>query len=216
MKKIRVIIADDQSLIVEGISIIIGSQPDIEVVATAGNGARAVELVEVYKPDIVLMDIRMPEMNGIEALKEIKARFPKTIVLMLTTFDPDEYILGAFRNGADGYLLKDTSGDKLAMAIRDADAGNITIPASIAARIIAQIPKENRKNSLSDYNLTQREAEIAELICKGYRNDQLSREFGISMGTVKNYISSLYSKLEVTRRQEAIDIIAGLKNNKMN
>jgi DNA-binding NarL/FixJ family response regulator len=216
MKKIRVIIADDQSLIVEGISIIIGSQPDIEVVATAGNGARAVELVEVYKPDIVLMDIRMPEMNGIEALKEIKARFPKTIVLMLTTFDPDEYILGAFRNGADGYLLKDTSGDKLALAIRDANAGNITIPASIAARIIAQIPKENRKNSLSDYNLTQREAEIAELICKGYRNDQLSREFGISMGTVKNYISSLYSKLEVSRRQEAIDIITGLKNNKMN
>lgn len=216
MKKIRVIIADDQSLIVEGISIIIGSQPDIEVVATAGNGAMAVELVEVYKPDIVLMDIRMPEMNGIEALKEIKARFPKTIVLMLTTFDPDEYILGAFRNGADGYLLKDTSGDKLALAIRDANAGNITIPASIAARIIAQIPKENRKNSLSDYNLTQREAEIAELICKGYRNDQLSREFGISMGTVKNYISSLYSKLEVSRRQEAIDIITGLKNNKMN
>lgn len=216
MKKIRVIIADDQSLIVEGISIIIGSQPDIEVVATAGNGARAVELVEVYKPDIVLMDIRMPEMNGIEALKEIKARFPKTIVLMLTTFDPDEYILGAFRNGADGYLLKDTSGDKLALAIRDANAGNITIPASIAARIIAQIPKENRKNSLSDYNLTQREAEIAELICKGYRNDQLSREFGISMGTVKNYISSLYSKLEVSKRQEAIDIITGLKNNKMN
>jgi DNA-binding NarL/FixJ family response regulator len=172
--------------------------------------------VEVYKPDIVLMDIRMPEMNGIEALKEIKARFPKTIVLMLTTFDPDEYILGAFRNGADGYLLKDTSGDKLALAIRDANAGNITIPASIAARIIAQIPKENRKNSLSDYNLTQREAEIAELICKGYRNDQLSREFGISMGTVKNYISSLYSKLEVSRRQEAIDIITGLKNNKMN
>ena len=100
------------------------------------------------------------------------------------------------------------------MAIRDANAGNITIPASIAARIIAQIPKENRKNSLSDYNLTQREAEIAELICKGYRNDQLSREFGISMGTVKNYISSLYSKLEVSRRQEAIDIITGLKTIK--
>ena len=216
MEKIRVIIADDHSLIVDGISVIINSQPDIEVIATADNGAKAVELVSLHRPDVVLMDIRMPGMTGIEALKEIKAKFPNTVVLMLTTFDPDEYIMGAFRNGADGYLLKDITGDKLILAIKDANAENITIPASIAARIIAHIPKEISRKSLVDYQLTQREIEIAELICKGYRNEQLSQKFGISIGTVKNYISSIYSKLEVSRRQEAIDLITGLNNQLSN
>jgi DNA-binding NarL/FixJ family response regulator len=210
--KIKIIVADDQLLICDGIRIILDSQPDIEVVAIADNGRTAVEYVSQYQPDLVLMDIQMPGMTGIEALKDIKSKYPKTLVLMLTTFDPDEYILGAFRNGADGYLLKDLSGDKLAAAIRDAYAGNITIPASIAARIVAQIPKETRRRTLSDYGLTQREMEIAELITKGYNNESIVRELGITLGTVKNYISTLYSKLEADNRKEAIYIITGLNN----
>lgn len=211
MSKIKVVIADDQNLICDGIRIILDSQPDIEVVAIAENGQKAVEFVTAYKPDVVLLDIKMPVMTGIEALKEIKAKDPKTVVLMLTTFDPDEYIIGAFRNGADGYLLKDTTGDKLAEAIRNAFNGNVTIPASIAARIIAHIPKETIKKSLSDYGLTQRELEIAELITKGYSNVKISQALGISLGTVKNYISTIYSKLEVSNRQDAIYIIKWLK-----
>jgi DNA-binding NarL/FixJ family response regulator len=213
LHKIRVIVADDQMLICDGIRIILDSQPDIEVIAVADNGKTAFEYVTIYQPDLVLMDIQMPGMNGIEALKEIKSGYPKTLVLMLSTFDPDEYILDAFRNGADGYLLKDLSGDKLAAAIRDAYAGNITIPASIAARIVAQIPKESRKKTLEDYGLTQREMEIAGFITKGYNNESISQELGITLGTVKNYICMIYSKLEAKNRKDAIFIMKGLKSS---
>lgn len=210
MDKIRVLVADDQRLICEGIRIVLDAYKDIEVAATVGSGRAAVEYVLATPPDVVLMDIQMPEMSGIEALKLIKAKRPQTVVLMLTTFDPDEYILGSFQNGADGYLMKDLSGDRLAMAIRDAHTGNSTMPVSIAARLIAQIPKDTRKKSLTDYGLTARELEIADLIAQGYQNGKISQALGISLGTVKNYISSMYAKLEVANRRQAILLIAGL------
>lgn len=212
MSKIRIVIADDQNLICDGIRIILDSQPDMEVVGIADNGQKAVEFVNACLPDVALLDIRMPVMSGIEALKEIKAKHPKTVVLMLTTFDPDEYIISAFKNGADGYLLKDTTGDRLIEAIRNAFNGNVTIPVSIASRIIAHIPKEIRKSSLADYGLTQREIEIANLIASGYNNEKISQALGISLGTTKNYICMIYSKFEVKRRQEAICLIKGLEN----
>jgi DNA-binding NarL/FixJ family response regulator len=190
VNKIKVVIADDQKLICEGIRIILEACPDIEVAATAENGHDAVRVVDELQPDVALLDIQMPGMSGLEALKTIKARHPKTAVLILTTFDPDAYIFEAFRSGADGYLLKDMSGEKLAAAIRDAHSGNVTIPASIAARIIAQIPRKAK--SLGDYGLTQREQEIAGLIVKGYSNDSIVSALGITLGTVKNYVSTLY------------------------
>lgn len=211
MDKIKVLVADDQLLICDGIRIILNSHKDIEVIATVNSGRAAVESTLANEPDVVLMDIQMPEMSGIEALKVIKAKRPRTVVLMLTTFDPDEYILGAFRNGADGYLMKDLSGDRLAMAIRDAYAGNSTMPVSIAARLIAQIPKDTRKKSLADYGLTAREMEIADLIAQGYLNDHIVQALGISLGTVKNYISTIYAKLQVSNRRQASLLIAGLK-----
>lgn len=212
LNRIKVIVADDQLLICDGIRIILDSQPDMEVVATADNGWAAVQLVVEHQPDVVLMDIQMPGRSGIDALKEIKARYPDTRVLMLTTFDPDDYILDSFRNGADGYLLKDLSGEKLVSTIRDAHLGNVTIPASIAARIIAHIPKELHKKNLFDFGLTQRETEIAELLAKGYLNDNIAQTLEISLGTVKNYISSLYSKLHVKNRREAIYVIKSMNN----
>lgn len=212
MDNIKVLVADDQQLICEGIRIILDSTPDIRVVAVAGNGREAVAAALVHQPDVVLMDIQMPEKSGIEALKEIKAARPQTVVLMLTTFDPDEYIFASFRNGADGYLLKDLSGERLAMAIRDACAGNVTIPASIAARLIAQIPSAAVRKNLGDYGLTAREQEIAELIAQGYGNEELSKSLGISMGTVKNHVSTIYSKLSVDNRQQAILLITSLKS----
>lgn len=212
MNKIKIVIADDQKLICDGIRIILDSQPDMEVAAIAEDGQKAVESINAYEPDVALLDIRMPVMNGIEALKRIKANHPKTVVLMLTTFDPDEYIIGAFQNGADGYLLKDTTSDRLIETIRSAFNGSVIIPASIASRIIAHIPKEIRKNSLADYGLTQREIEIANLIAGGYNNEKIAQVLGISLGTTKNYICMIYSKFEVRRRQEAICLIKGLKN----
>lgn len=211
MDKIKVLIADDQLLICDGIRIILDSHQDIEVIDAVNDGRAAVESVLANEPDVVLMDIQMPEMSGIEALKVIKAKRPQTVVLMLTTFDPDEYILGSFRNGADGYLIKDLSGDRLATAIRDAYAGNSTMPVSIAARLIAQIPKDARRRSLADYDLTARELEIADLIAQGYLNENISQALGISLGTVKNYTSTIYAKLEVKNRQQAILLITGLK-----
>ena len=213
MANIRVLVADDQQLITDGIRIILDSTEDIRVVATAGNGREAVTAALDLQPDVVLMDIQMPVLSGIEALKAIKAARPETVVLMLTTFDPDEYILASFRSGADGYLMKDLSGERLAMAIRDAHAGNATIPVSIAARLIAQIPEASQRKSLADYGLTEREKEIAELIAQGYGNEKLSKALGISMGTVKNYVSTIYSKLAVDNRREAIFLITAMKSS---
>ena len=213
MDNIRIVVADDQQLICEGIRIILSSQPGIEVIATAGSGAEAVAYVQEMKPDVALLDIQMPGMSGFEALREIKEKSPYTKVLILTTFDPDNYIIEAFRSGADGYLLKDMTGDKLAAAIRDAHAGNVTIPASIAARIIAQLPVENRRKTLAAYGLTQREQEIAGLIAKGVLNHKIAETLNISLGTVKNYVSTLYSKLEVKSRSEAILIITGMRGS---
>jgi DNA-binding NarL/FixJ family response regulator len=212
MDKIKVLVADDQQLICDDIRIILESTEDIRVVATAFSGREAVAAALNQQPDVVLMDIQMPGLSGIEALKEIKAARPKTVVLMLTTFDPDEYILASFRNGADGYLMKDLSGERLAMAIRDAHAGNATIPVSIAARLIAQIPGEPRRKSLGDYGLTEREREIAELIAQGYGNEKLAKALGISMGTVKNYVSTIYSKLQVENRQQAVLLVTAMKS----
>ena len=175
------------------------------------NGRDAVAAALAMKPDVVLMDIQMPEMSDIEALKTIKQARPQTVVLMLTTFDPDEYILASFRNGADGYLMKDLSGERLAMAIRDAFSGNATIPASIAARLIAHIPEYAKRKTLEDYGLTARELEIAEMIAQGYGNEKLAATLGISMGTVKNHISTIYSKLEVDNRRQATVLISALK-----
>jgi DNA-binding NarL/FixJ family response regulator len=208
---ISVLIADDQTLILDGIRVILNAQPDIRVVAAAQTGTDAMRLTGMHRPDVVLLDIQLPDCSGIDVLRRIKREYPKTVVLMLTTFDPDEYIFGAFENGADGYLLKDMTGDKLAAMVRDAAAGNILIPASVAARLIARIPRESRRASLSDYRLTAREAEIAGLIRAGYHNERIAKALGISMGTTKNYISTLYSTLEVKTRQDAVRLINSLE-----
>lgn len=210
MEKIRILLADDQSLIRDGIRIILDSQHDMEVVATAETGTEAVEKAQALRPDLILMDIRMPACSGIEALKAIKSQRPEAVVLMLTTFDPDEYIYGAFESGADGYLLKDMPGEQLISMVRYAAAGNILIPAHIAARLIARIPREALKTRLSDYGLTQREREIAELIRIGSNNGKIAEKLGIAHGTVRNYISTLYSKLGVGTRREAVHLISSL------
>ncbi|MCC5911931.1 MAG: response regulator transcription factor [Clostridiaceae bacterium] len=207
MKKIKVLIVDDQNLMRDGLKTIIDLEEDIEVVATCQNGVEAIEKTKLYSPDVILMDIRMPEMNGVEATKLIKHDFPDTIIIILTTFDDDEYIMDALSYGASGYLLKDIDGDKLIDAIRDAHHGTLLIPGAIAAKLVGKLNNDDRKNYKSmdiDDELSKREIEIAGLMVEGLTNKQIASKLFITEGTVKNYISTMYSKIGIKDRTKAV------------
>jgi len=208
MKTIKILIADDQTLMRDGLKTIIELEDDMEVVGTAENGLQAYEMTGKLCPDVVLMDIRMPVMDGVESTRIIKKDFPSAVVIMLTTFDDEEYIVQALQFGANGYLLKDIQGNKLIDAVRDSSKGNMLIPANIATKLAAklsQIPIEYRRqeqNILCD--LSEREINIARLMVKGYTNKQISAALFISEGTAKNYISMIYSKIGISDRTKAV------------
>lgn len=204
---IKIIIADDQMLTREGLRTILNLEDDIDVVGVARNGLEAVEITELLQPDLVLMDIQMPQMNGIEALKKIKQLAPKTNILILTTFLEDQYIIDGMVNGASGYLLKDIETDKMIQAIKDTINGQFILPASVASKLalrISDIAQSNQEKKSTKLELTEREREIAHLIVKGLNNKEISAQLHIAEGTVRNYISNLYSKLEVVHRVQAI------------
>jgi len=203
MNQITVLLADDQTIIRDGLRALLEKNPDIQVVAEAKNGMEAYEQTEIHHPQVVLMDIRMPEMNGVEATRQIKRDFPETAVLVLTTFDDDESILGAITHGASGYLLKDISGVKLAEAIRDTVQGSVILPGSIAAKITKHIGGQGKADtSLEDF--TQREQDILRLLMQGKSNQEIAQALFLTVGTVKNYISQIYSKAGITDRANAI------------
>lgn len=209
MEKIRVIIIDDQTLLRNSLKIILDLEDDIEVVATASNGIEGFEVAKKFKPDIVLMDVRMPEMNGVECTKLIKSELPKTTVIILTTFDEDNYIVDSLLNGASGYLLKDIEGDKLIQTIRDAYNGNMILPANIAAKIVESLyrkkeSEEKEVKILEELNLTDRENEICKELINGCSNKEIADKLFISLGTVKNYLTNIYEKIGVSNRTAAI------------
>ncbi|WP_032120636.1 response regulator transcription factor [Clostridium amazonitimonense] len=203
---IRVLIADDQTLMRDGLKTILDLEDDIEVVATCENGEQAIEQAIKLHPDVILMDIRMPVMNGVESVKKIKTSLPKIAVIMLTTFDDDEYIVEALSNGASGYLLKDIPADKLIEAIRDSLKGQLFIPTNIAAKLVAKLSnKENSKEVLKKkLDLSEREIEVSSLLIEGHSNKQIAAKLFISEGTVKNYISNIYSKIGISDRTKAV------------
>jgi DNA-binding NarL/FixJ family response regulator len=213
MSRINVVLVDDQQILLEGLKSILETDGEIHVVATANNGTSAITAVENYLPQVVLMDIRMPEMNGVECTKVIKQRWPNIAVLVLTTFDDGEYIVDALRFGASGYLLKDISGVKLIQAVKDAFNGDTILPSSVAARIAGKLseetidPSEKLKKVLG---LSERETEIAVMLSQGFTNRQISTALFISEGTVRNYTSSIYSKLGVEDRTTAAIKIRGI------
>lgn len=173
------------------------------MVAEAKNGEEAYEQSKIHRPHVVLMDIRMPQMGGVEATCLIKRDVPETAVLVLTTFDDDESILGAITYGASGYLLKDISGAKLAEAIRDAVRGSVILPGNIAAKITKHIHRQGRPEpSLSDF--TPREQEIIRLLMQGESNQEIAQTLFLTVGTVKNYVSQIYSKAGIADRANAI------------
>lgn len=208
---LRVLIADDQSLMRDGLQTILQLEEDIEVIATAENGEEACRLAEALHPDLVLMDIRMPVMNGIEAVKQIRKSLPNTKVLMLTTFDEDQYIIEALANGATGFLLKDIPTDKLLEAVRDAARGNMMLPAAIAAKLASRLtaasdqpPGFRQDRKPSDVKFTDREMSIIALMTEGRTNREIAGLLFMSEGTVKNYISGIYDKIGTNDRTQAV------------
>ncbi|GGD89112.1 response regulator transcription factor [Paenibacillus nasutitermitis] len=210
MNAIRLVIADDQMLTREGLRTILDLEDDMNVVGTASNGLEACELAEALRPDLVLMDVQMPKMDGIEALKRIKQSSPGTAVLILTTFMDDDYIIEGLAGGASGYMLKDMDPDRMIALIRDAAHDQFVLPNAVAARLAARVSRTSEsydaghQPSLGRMKLTEREKEIARLIVRGLNNREIAEALYIGEGTVRNYISNLYRKLDVVDRAQAI------------
>ncbi len=205
---IKVLIADDQAILADGIRSVLSSCPDLEVVGIAQDGFSALEATEKLAPDVVLMDIRMPNMNGVIATQEIKRRRPETKVLILTTFDDSDYILNAINYGASGYLLKDVSASMLIDAIKNAYAGDTILPAKIARRIAdaAKMVSSDREIKLKRrFALSDREVEIALMIYEGFTNKQIASALKLSDGTARNYSSTIYEKIGAKSRLDAME-----------
>ncbi len=204
---IKVLIVDDQVILADSLRSVLNSSEELTVVGIAADGEKALEAVEKLGPDVVLMDIRMPNMNGVAATREIKKRRPETKILILTTFDDSDYILNAINHGASGYLLKDVSSSTLIDAIRNAYAGDTILPATIARRIAAaaQLVGVNRETKIKrKFGLSDREVEIALMIFDGFTNKQIAAALKLSDGTSRNYISAIYEKMGAKGRGEAL------------
>jgi DNA-binding NarL/FixJ family response regulator len=211
MSEIKILVVDDQRLIREGIASLLDLQKDLNVVGTAGNGKIAVRMAEEFKPDIILMDIRMPVMDGIVAVREVVKKKLDCQVIMLTTFDDDEYILRSLQEGAVGYLLKDIQPDDLAGAIRMASQGIYQLSSSVTGRLVGRINKGricDENKILKEIpeklgNLSDREKEVLKNIALGLTNREIAESLFISEGTVKNHVSRILSELQLRDRTQA-------------
>jgi NarL family two-component system response regulator LiaR len=200
----KVIICDDQAIVRDGLAMLLKLEPDINVVGTAEEGATAVEMVARERPDLVLMDLKMPVMNGVEATRQIKTRYPEVKVLVLTTYDDDEWVFDAIRAGASGYLLKDTPRDELVKAIRGTVAGRTFLDPSVAGKVLEQVSShQTQPATLITSKLTEREIEILRLIARGLSNADISGRLFLSEGTVRNHVSAILAKLGVSDRTQA-------------
>jgi DNA-binding NarL/FixJ family response regulator len=205
MDTIKVLIADDQRLMREGLATLLALADDIDIVAQAGDGAEAIELAKAQRPDVILMDIQMPHVNGVEATKAIRSILPTTQIIILTTFDDDEYLLAALRAGACGYLLKDMPSEQLADAIRLAAKGQSPIGPEMARKLVNLVthsPIAPAPSAASE--LSEREIEVLRLIADGLSNKEIAEKLFIAEGTAKNHVSNILSKLEARDRAQAV------------
>ena len=210
MEKIKVLLADDQVELATEIKSVLETDESLEVVGIATDGFQALEQIESTNPSVVLMDVRMPNMNGVVATQRIKAEYPDVKVVILTTFDDSDYILNAINNGASGYLLKDVSASALINAVKNAHEGDTILPAKIARRITdaAKHISADREIKLSRaFSLSDREVEIALMIYEGFTNRQISSALKLSEGTTRNYVSTIYEKTNSENRAEALKAI---------
>lgn len=201
---IRLLITDDQSIVCEGLRVIFSSDPEIEVVGIANDGAQAVEMIASLAPDLVLMDLKMPVMNGVQATRIIKEQHPGTRVLVLTTYDMDEWVFDALRSGADGYLLKDTPRNSLIDAVKNTVAGKTHLDPAIAGKLLSVVQQSRKPADSQIINvLSERERDILRLLAKGLTNTDIAQQLFLSEGTVRNYVSEILAKLKVADRTQA-------------
>jgi DNA-binding NarL/FixJ family response regulator len=200
MIKIRVVLADDHPIFRDGLRGILESQPDIDVVGEASDGATAVQLTSDLRPGVVLMDLRMPVMDGVTAIQKIKAHQPEVQVIVLTTYDSDADILPAIEAGATGYLLKDTSREDLYQAIRSAARGESVLSPVVAARLIGHM------RAPAEEKLSSRELEVLQLVAEGANNNDIASRLHISRATVKSHLVHIFGKLGVSDRTAAVTV----------
>ncbi|MBN2045450.1 MAG: response regulator transcription factor [Anaerolineales bacterium] len=201
---VRVLICDDQLIVCEGLEKILASDPEINLVGIANDGLEALALIPESKPNIVLMDLKMPRMNGVVATRKIKEKYPDTSVIILTTYDDDEWVFDAIRSGAAGYLLKDLPPADLIKAIKETDKGKSFVDPSIAPKLLTNISETSlRADPPTNFQLSGREIDILTLITKGYTNADIAEALFLSEGTIRNYVSDLLRTLEVSDRTQA-------------
>jgi NarL family two-component system response regulator LiaR len=200
---ISVMIVDDHEMVRRGACSYLEAQPDISVVAQAGSGEEAVKLAREFVPDVVLMDLVMPGMDGVDATRKVKDVSPRTQIIILTSFHQDEYIFPALQAGAISYLLKDVKAAELVEAIRRAARGEATLHPKIAARVIKTFRNLDPEEATPFITLTERELEVLKLIAQGYSNDKIAEKLVISIGTVKGHVSNILSKLHLVDRTQA-------------
>jgi NarL family two-component system response regulator LiaR len=200
---ITVMIVDDHEMVRRGACSYLEAQPDISLVAQAGSGEEAIRLAKEFIPDVVLMDLVMPDMDGIEATRRVKSASPRTQIVILTSFHQDEYVFPAFKAGAISYLLKDVKATELLEAIRRAARGEATLHPKIAGRVIKTFRGLGSGEANPFTELTERELEVLKLIAKGYSNEKIADQLVISVGTVKGHVSNILSKLHLVDRTQA-------------
>lgn len=198
-RKIRIVLAEDHIMVREGIKALIGIEPDFEIVGEASDGLEAIHLVDKHKPDLIVMDLTMPRLNGIEAIGDIKSRSPETKVIILTVHKVDEYVYAALQAGADGYLLKKSSQEELINAINHVISGEPYLDPGISSSVIAGYlsGKSNGADTTGWSILTKREREVLKLIAEGYRNTEIAQHLCISVHTVQTHRDNLMKKLDL-------------------
>ena len=202
---ISVLVADDQSMVRAGFRMLLGGEPDIEVVAEASTGTEAVHQAKRFGPTVILMDIRMPELDGLEATRRIVAADPAARVLMLTTFDLDEYVYEALHAGASGFVLKDDPPEQLIAAVRTVAAGDALLSPAVTKRVIRQFARRPRATPPAGVDeLTDRERDIFRLIAEGLSNPEIAQRLYISETTVKTHVTHVFQKLDVRDRVQAV------------
>lgn len=206
MDKIRILLADDHVLVRQGTRELLEKEEDMKVVAEAGDGEEAVRLAASRRPDVVIMDISMPKLNGIEATRQIKARHPATAVLVLTAYDDEQYIFALLEAGAAGYLLKDVQASELIKAVRSVHAGESVLHPVVARKVIHRFaqPAGEDTEATASGRLTEREMQVLKLAARGMTNQEIARELVIGVRTVQVHLSNVFNKIGVGSRTEAV------------
>jgi len=206
MAEIKILIVDDHEVVRNGLSTMLEREEDFTVIGEAQNGLEAVDKVNALKPDVVLMDLRMPEMDGVEAMRRIKAEQDDAKFLVLTTFDTDEYIFDAIEAGAKGYLLKDTSREELFRAVRTVNRGESLIEPGVVSKVLNRLIalSQQAANGPDQGALSDRELEVLQSMARGSANKQIASDLSITESTVKTHVANIFQKLDVSHRTEAV------------